>query len=268
MQQLEEALTMLADRGEDLPIETVISRLETVLGALVEVPEVRSAVVDDAARTVEAGSRGALRRRAVRSAFAFAAAAAAVVVVVGGVVWLLAGGSGEPADVPPVNTTIVHDGFDAMLSVTFDGERCTVEGPNAIAARTVVPVVLTNTSTTPVDFHVARLVRDVVTGEERTFEDFVELQRASGGALREDHTKLIDSPINWLLEEPLSFDRSAYRLAPTLADDQVLKVYQLSPEVGTSIVYVTRMGPFDPESRINPETYWFCAPLEVTPVEL
>ncbi len=38
MQQLEEALTMLADRGEDLPIETVISRLEAVLGTREEVP--------------------------------------------------------------------------------------------------------------------------------------------------------------------------------------------------------------------------------------
>ena len=153
-----------------------------------------------------------------------------------------------------------------MLSVTFDGNHCTIQGPSAIAAAAVVPVVFTNTSGTPADFHVARLGPNLAR-EERTFEDFVELQRASGGALRDDPANLGDSPINWLRTEPFSFDHNAYRLAPTLTDNQTLKVYQLRPETGTSVVYVTRMGPFDPDYRVNPETYWFCAPFEVTSID-
>ncbi len=64
------------------------------------------------------------------------------------------------------------------------------------------------------------------------FEDFVELQRDSGGALQEDDTNLIDSPINWLREEPFAVDRSAYRLAPTLADDQGIEGLSTEPGGG------------------------------------
>ena len=44
MQQIEEALTMLADRGEDLPIEVLVTRLETELDPSVSADPVATAV--------------------------------------------------------------------------------------------------------------------------------------------------------------------------------------------------------------------------------
>lgn len=263
MRSLEEALIMLADRGEDLPTEVLIARLEVELDA--------AATAGEAAGSGAHGLEGVQRspvsapRRAVRPVIAFAVGAVAVLAVV--VAVTLGLGRARLDGVPPVDTTIIDHGLDDVLRITFDGSGCTVEGPASIAAATVVPVVFTNTSGSGVQFEIARLSRHLVTGEERTFEDFAELQRAGGGVLWDDPDNPIDSPANWLWPEPPSFNRDAYWLAPTLADNQELKVYQLSPETGSDVVFVTRTGPFDPDRRIDPGGYWFCAPVEVTPIE-
>lgn len=249
---------MLADRGEDLPTDVLIARLEVELDAAVGADR-----ADDVGLESVEPSPVSVRRRVARPVIAVAGAAVAVLVAV--VAATLIGGGGE--DVAPVDTTVVDQGLYDVLRVTFDGSGCSVEGPGSIPAATIVPVVLTNTSGFGVQFDLAVLQGHIVTGEERTFEDFVELQRGSGGVLWDDPDNLTDSPANWLWPEPLSFDRSAYWLAPTLADNESLKVYQLSPEVGSRVVFVTRMGPFDRDHRINPEGYWFCAPLEVTSIE-
>ncbi len=47
-------------------------------------------------------------------------------------------------------------------------------------------VVLTNDSEVEAEVAVARVYPHGVTGQERTFDDFVELQRAGGGVLWED----------------------------------------------------------------------------------
>ena len=267
MQPLDEALLMLADRGEDLPTETLIARLEAELGAAVVAPE-ESSPGRDGVADEGPWRRGTGRRRVVRPAVVVALAVAVAVVLVTGVAWLLDLGGDGPADVPPVSTTTVDRGIDTMLQVTFDGVRCTVEGPDTLPAGTIVPLVLTNTSGDWAQAHIARLLEGhIATGEERTFEDFVELQAANGGVLMEDPSDLIDSPMNWLMIEPVSFNRDAYWPTRTLDDDQTLTVHRLSNQLGTRIVYVSREGPFDPEFRINPGAYWFCAPLGVTPIE-
>ena len=262
MQPREEALVMLADRGEDLPTDVLIARLEVELDAAVgadRADDVRAGGLD----SVEP-SPVSVRGRVARPVVAIALAAVAVLAVVAAAT-LVMGRGGD--DVPPVDTTVVERGLYDVLRVTFDGSGCSVEGPGSISAATIVPVVLTNTSSFEVQVELAVLQGHIVTGEERTFEDFAELQRAAGGVLWDDPDNLTDSPANWLWPEPLSFNRSAYWLAPTLAGNESLKVYQLSPEVGSRVVFVTSMGPLDSEHRINPDGYWFCAPVEVTPIE-
>ena len=263
MQPLEEALVMLADRGEDLPTEVLIARLEV---------EIDAAVGADRADGVRVGGLDSVeplpvsvRGRVARPVVAVAVGAVVVLAVVVAATLVMGRGGGD--DVPPVDTTVVERGLYDVLRVTFDGSRCSVEGPGRISAATIVPVVLTNTSSFDVQVELAVLQGHIVTGEERTFEDFAELQRAAGGVLWDDPDNLTDSPANWLWPEPLSFNHSAYWLAPTLAGNESLKVYQLSPEVGSRVVFVTRMGAFDSEHRINPEGYWFCAPVEVTSIE-
>ena len=265
MQQIEEALTMLADRGEDLPIEVLITRLETELDPSVSADPVATAV---GKHTPELAEPFPVRaRRVVRPIIAVAFGAAVVVAVVLAATVMLARGGGEPADVPPVDTTIIEPDNYEVVHITFDGLSCTVEGPTSIAAATVVPVVLTNTSGSSVQFDLARLGRHIATGEQRTFEDFARLQRAGGGVLREDPDNLIDSPMNWLRVERNSFDPNAHRLASTLSDNQALKVYELSANTDTGLVFVSRQGAFDPETRTSPEAFWFCTPLEVTPID-
>ena len=263
MQPLEEALIMLADRAENLPTDVLIARVEVELEAAVGADRA-GGVGADGLDSMER-SPVLARRRMARPAAAFAVGVAAVLAVVVAVTLILGGAGGE--DVPPVDMTVVDHGLSDVLRVSFDGSSCTVEGPRSISAATIVPIVITNTSGFEVQFDLAVLQGHIVTGEERTFEDFAQLQRAGGGVLWDDPDNLIESPANWLWSEPLSFDRDAYSLAPTLADNQVLKVYRLSPETGSRVAFVTRTGPFDPDRRINPEGYWFCAPVEVTSIE-
>lgn len=177
-------------------------------------------------------------------------------------------GEGASADVSPTTTTVVNEAFDDVVRVSFDGTRCTVEGPSILPAGTIVPLVFTNTSDSGARAHIARLEEGhIVTGEERTFEDFVALQSANGGAILEDSSNVIDSPINWLMIEPVSFNRDAYWPAKTLDDNQTLKVHQLSNQLGTRIVYVSGKSSSKPEYRYRPDAYWFCAQLEVTAIE-
>lgn len=267
MQPLDEALLMLADRGEDLPTETLLARLEAELGTVVVAPE-ESSRGHGAGAGEEPWPRGSRRRHVVQPALVLALAVAAAVVLVTGVTWLLDLGGDGSTDEPPVSTTTVDQGIGPILGVTFDGTQCTVEGPGTLAAGTIVPLVFTNTSGGGAQAHIARLEEGhIVTGEERTFEDFVELQAANGGALWEDPSNLADSPINWLMIEPVSFNRDAYWPARTLDHNQTLKVHRLSNQLGTRIVYVSRVGSSNPEYRYSPDTFWFCTPLEVTAIE-
>ena len=155
---------------------------------------------------------------------------------------------------------------DDVIWVAFDGQECLVTGSASYPAGTVMTVVLTNDSEVEAEVAVARVYPHGVTGQERTFDDFVELQRAGGGVLWEDPADPA-SPLNWLRIEALSFDREQLALESTLTDHQRTKEYQLANMMGEAVVFVSTKGEFDPDHGTTPHGYWFCAPLEVTALE-
>ena len=88
MQQLENALTMLTDRAEDLPTDVLIARLEAQLEAESQIPATPPAVA---------------RRRRTDWLVAVGAAVA-VFILIGGVVWLIGGTGSDVIDEPTPTT--------------------------------------------------------------------------------------------------------------------------------------------------------------------
>lgn len=154
-----------------------------------------------------------------------------------------------------------------VINVEFDGRECSVTGPEVVPAGSVVPVVLSDDSDLSPKVILARLHQSYATGEVREFGDFAALQAAAGGVLWDDRGDVSESPLQWLDEEPASFDREARALVPDREEHQTLKLYELISEMGHDVIFVSTSGALDPTHGPDATAYWFCGPLEVGAAE-